>query len=170
MGKKSNGKGRTKFESDRLLARRAECLRRWRAGETHAVIAEALGISRQLVTLDCQLALREWRAAHRGSINETAEFEWELLNWVQLEAQSQYELSQDPKQKKNRADSRFLDLVIKAGEHRRKLLGLDKPTKIEAQTTTELNFGTGFKKLVEMKAEVQKRMEMRKARKAESAK
>lgn len=169
MGKKSNGKGRAPKEADRLLGRRSECLRRWLSGETQQAIGDSLGISKQLVGLDCRLALKEWRATHRASINESAEFEWDLLNWVQLEAQRQYEMSQSPKERKNLGDPRYFDIIMKAGEHRRKLFGIDKPTKIEAQTTAELSVSTTFKSLDEMKATIAKRVETLRIRKSESA-
>lgn len=167
---KATGKGRTRREDAKLIERRAEAFKRFKSGEKLADIAKDWKCSPATICVDCKLALEEWREHHRASIHETVELEWQLLNWVQLESQLNYERSQDPKQRKNLADPRFLDLVIKSGEHRRKLLGLDKPTKIEAQTTAEVSHTTNFKSLDQLKAEIRQVKKRLTNRKAESKK
>jgi hypothetical protein len=119
------------------------------------------------IALMSSRGVKEWRKQHRGSINETVELEWQLLNWVQLEAQLSWELSQDPKSREKVGDPRFLELVMKAGQSRRKLLGLDRPTKIESQGTAEANLGRTFKTIDQMKAEIRRRMAQFEAQKRE---
>ncbi len=161
------GPGRTKREAANLLARRTEVFRRWRLGENLAAIGASLSprISKQSASLDCKLALEEFREANRGSISEMVELEWRLLNWIQLEAQQNWEASHDPKQRDKLGDPRWLELAMKCGEHRRKLLGIDKPTKIEQQTTAEVKVSGNFKTLDELRADIRKHQQSLKARK-----
>jgi hypothetical protein len=168
MAKKSNGNGRSTREGAKLLARRTEAFRRWRAGESFAVIAKSVRLSKSTVALDCQLALREWRESHRGSVNETVELEWQLLNWIQVEAQRNWEMSQDPKQREFLGDPKYLDIVIRSGAERRKLLGVDKPARIESQTTVEVGKPTTrFLTIEELKARIIEHQQRLLARKAE---
>lgn len=170
MRNKSTGAGRTKREGAKLQARRAEVFRRWKGGETIRQIAATLTpkMSPSVVSVDIQLALKEWRAENRGAISEAAEREWQLLNWAELELQQSWEDSKDPKKRDLVGDPRFVDSIVKVSEQRRKLLGVDKPTKIEAQTTVDVNVSTTFKSLEQMKAETLKKRQSLTSRREES--
>lgn len=170
MGKKSTGGGRTTREAANLLMRRHEVFRRWRSGETHAAIAADLGMSRQLVGLDCKLALEEWRKENRASVSEAVELEWSLLNRLQLELEQAYEDSKDPKRREKLGDWKILvDGIGKISQERRKLLGIDKPTKIESQTTAEVNVSSSLIPLDKMRADIRKHQQAVKARKAQAS-
>lgn len=172
MTNKRTGTGRTAREGAKLAARRTEVFRRWLSGETVRSIGAALvpKLSPSTVCHDVQFALKEWKDEHRASVNALANLEWELLNWVLLECQKNYDLSCDPKMRDKVGDPRFLELAIRSGEQRRKLLGIDKPAKIEAQTTAEVSVSTNFKTLEELKASITKRMQAIEARKKDATK
>lgn len=170
MAKKSTGKGRTTRESVRLMARRAEIFRRWREGRSFGAIGRSLKMSRQLVSLDCKLAIREFRDEHRASIAAQLELELDYLNEAHVELREVYESVKGKEARDPLADVRgFVDSLTSISRERRKLLGTDKPTKIEAQTTTELSVTTTFRTLDELKAQVIKRRETLKLRKVESS-
>jgi hypothetical protein len=169
MAQGSTGQGRGKRDSVKQAARRLECLKRWLAGESQRTIAKSIKVSPSTVHLDIQLALKEWRAENRGQIKEAVELEWEILNWATITAQRSFEASCDPKTAGKAGDARFIELMMKSGEHRRKLLGLDKPAKIEAQTTTEVNLGSTFKPIDQLRAEIRQHLDRLAARKQESS-
>lgn len=126
----NHGKGRTKREAARLLERRAAIFERWRAGESQSSIAASLKISPATVSLDLGAAWREWRESVRGSISEHVEREVDLLNRSQLQAEAEWEKSSDP---------RFLELVLSCSDRRRKLLGLDAPSRSEVKQDVALS-------------------------------
>lgn len=145
--------------------------RRWLDGEAMRAIGASMvpKISATTVCHDIQLALKEWKDENRASIKEMADFEWQLLVWVLLECQKNYELTTNKKTRDQAGDPRFLELAIRSGEHRRKLFGLDKPAKIEAQTTSEVIVSTSFKKLEELKDLIRRKMTTLQNRKDESS-
>jgi hypothetical protein len=80
-------------------------------------IARSLGITPAMACLDIQRALRDWREAHRGRVNEHVEFELARLNQIDLEAEAEWQWNKDP---------RFHELMLRCNCERRKLLGLDR--------------------------------------------
>jgi hypothetical protein len=169
MSKRSTGKGRTKREGAALAERRATAFQRWRDGETLKAIAESMAISISSVALDCKLALSEWRETHRAAVSQSVEFELDLLHRLQLDLEQVWEESKViAKRTKTLPEWRILvDGIGKISEYRRKLLGLDKPTKIDAQTTAEIVVSSTFKPLDQLKAEVRQHQDQLKARRAE---
>jgi hypothetical protein len=129
----------------------------------------SLHMTPSVVGLDCQLALKEWREQHRGSINETVELEWQLLNWAQIELRQAWEDSKDPKKRETLGDPRFIAEFVKAGAERRQLLGTDKPAKTESQTTVEVNMGTTTLTIDQLKMAIVQSQERLLGRKAEFA-
>jgi hypothetical protein len=164
MAKRTTGKGRTSLECAKLIARRTEVFLRWRAGEKMRQIADSLRISTSTVNLDCQLAMQEWRESHRGSINETLELEWQLLNWAQLEFRQAWEASKE----KGPPDPRYLAEFVKTGAERRKLLGVDKPAKMESQTTVEVNMASTTLTIEQLKDKIRLHYERLQARQTEA--
>lgn len=164
---KFTGRGNSRRQEAQLLERRNEAFRRFKAGESLGAIAKDFRVSASTICVDCKLALEEWRESHRASVAEMVEAEWQNLNYVGLEARLSWEQSKGP-QKTKPGDARYLEMIMRAGEQRRKLLGLDKPTRIESQTTTEVTVSTSRKTLAEMKAEVLKRQQALEVRKAEA--
>lgn len=151
---KSTGKGRTSREALKLAERRLVVFDRWRAGETQKEIAENLGLTRQTVWFDVQLAMDEWRAANRGSINEHFEFELRRLTTYELQFQHQFEET---------GDGKFLEMAFKCGIERRKLLGADAPSRTEVKN--DVTIARTFRSKSEMHAELQRRLEEYRARK-----
>lgn len=149
------GQGRSKREAAQLATRRAEIFTRWLRGETQAAIGRSLAMSPQLVSLDVQAALAEWREQNRGSIAEAAEYELRRLHWVEVNAEIDYQRSRATDNGELQpGDPRFLKLIIECGQERRKLGGIDQPARSEVKTTSDVNFRT-FNTREEMREHVQ---------------
>lgn len=91
------------------------------AGLTSAQIAESLGESQRVIQLDIKALMKEWKS-ERGE--STAEY-------VSLENARLDRLLNSVWPKAIGGDQGAVDRVIKIMDRRAKLLGLDKPTKIE---------------------------------------
>ncbi len=153
MARKSTGTGRTAREGAKLAERRAAIFKRWLGGESIRDIARTVELSSASVGIDIQLAGREWRDGHRGSIQQEAERTVDRLVAVEIEAQRSFELSRGPKGDKP-GDDAFLKVILECIKQRRGLLGLDRPTKIEQTTTAEVKVSSNFKTIDELRAEI----------------
>lgn len=148
MSGRTTGTGRTKREAARLLVRRTKVFERWRNGESQTAIAKNLAVSIATVCIDVQLSLKEWREEHRGNISDHTEQVLQALDHVYCVAEKNFERSErelveqgkgkKPKLVEVKGDPRFLVIMLKAYEDKRKLLGLDQPARTENKNTTEV--------------------------------
>jgi hypothetical protein len=155
---KSTGTGRTTREAAKLITRRVKVFDLYRAGHLQKEIARSLKISQQTVSTDIQLSLNEWRENHRGSIAEHTELELKRINMIETEAQRQYEtccLAKPEERKGNPSD--YLRMMLDCSKERRKLLGIDSPSRHE--TKSEVTISRTFKTREEMKQEITQGLE-----------
>jgi len=130
-----------------ILHRRCQVADLYVQRHTQGGIAEKLAISQATVSADLKRIRVEWRASAVRDFDLATELELQQLDRVEREAWALFERSQKPAQSavmdgegnggptrrniKNRdGDIRALDIILKCGQARRALLGLDAPTRI----------------------------------------
>jgi hypothetical protein len=119
-------------------------------GKTQREIAQAIGISRELVKYDVAELRSRWKDSALHNFDESKQLELEKANLVEREAWKGWELSLRDAEKRTveRAGTedgpvrtrveqqgqcgnpRFLETALRCVERRCKILGLDAPTKI----------------------------------------
>src|SRR5947209_7436505 len=135
-------KNQKKFE---ILRRRQQVAELYVQRHSQAAIAEKLSISQATVSADIKHISSQWRASTVRDFDSACELELQQLDRVEREAWQLFERSQKPAQSatmgdghgsatrksiKNRdGDIRALDVILKCGNARRALLGLDAPTR-----------------------------------------
>lgn len=157
---KSTGKGRTSREGLKLLERRRLAFERWRGGESLSEIAAAIHSTKQTVWLDIQLALNDWREAHRGSVNEHVEHELRRLNRLELRAEQK--LDGIPEDSLEGSD--WARVMLECIRERRRLLGVDAPARSEIKA--DVTVSRTFKPKEEMLQEVRREIEQLRSRRA----
>lgn len=125
----------------------------------HDWYAEQLGVSRPVVTKLMPDVYQFWRAEKLKNIDQLVMDELNRLDWVEREAREAWEKSKQQAETiikemagegkggskeagrrsrvkvittKPNGDPRFIEAMLKCGEARRKILGLDAPVKIDA--------------------------------------
>lgn len=154
--KKNGNPARTKSAAKRLeiLARRRRIAKLYIRGETSAAeIARQLGICERQAKFDLQKIRQAWRESAIRSFDEEIEVENQRILKLIQQANDAYDKSTEPleivtvvknsdgklqsttikEEPRDEGDSRFLELVAKLSESRRKLLGLDQPARKEHQ-------------------------------------
>ena len=153
MTKQSTGKGNSSRHGARLLERRMLAFNRWKDGESQTAIAKSLKLSKQTIWLDIQICLRHWREEHRGSVNEHVEMELARLNRLEVFAEQKLELVKET----SMDGVEWVKTLLDIGKERRKLLGLDAPSRTEIKS--DITVSRTFKTKEEMYAEVRKGLE-----------
>lgn len=137
-----------------VTARVAEAAELYRSGMLQSKIAKTLGVSPQSVCWYIARAKKEWRESATDSIKQWVIDELETLDRIEQEANAAWERSQKMgyesttkdgidgrevtvKRYKQVGEPRFLALMQECVAQRRKLLGLDAPTKTEVKDTTD---------------------------------
>jgi hypothetical protein len=120
-------------------------------GWTQMAIAAEVGISQALVSNDLARIRQSWRESAIRDFDAARDQELQKLDRIEREAWAAWQRSQQPTQsatlngeggnqkarrtvKNQNGDPRFLEIVLRCSEARRKLLGLDAPTMIAPTT------------------------------------
>lgn len=157
-----------------IEARRTAVAEYYLKGMSTAQIASKINLSRWVVTTDLQFIRNEWKAARVGFIDQAVLEQLEKIDQLEREAWEAWERSRLPtksttitegddgntvtkiERRESAGDPRFLALVDKQVEQRRKLLGLDAPVKTESNVTATVTHYQPPKTREELAAEVQK--------------
>jgi hypothetical protein len=130
-----------------VFKRRADVAALSLQGWSQQAIAEKLRVTQGTVNGDLKKVRTSWRESAIRDFDATRDLELERLNMIEREAWAAWERSQRPSQsadirddqpntpsrkriKNQHGDPRFLEIAIRCNEARRKLLGIDAPTKI----------------------------------------
>jgi predicted transcriptional regulator len=130
-----------------IVQRRQKVAELYLQGWQQDAIAKELGLRQPMISEDLAKIRQAWRESAIRDFDAARDLELERLNRIEREAWSGWQRSQQPtqsatvdgeagSQKAKRTvrhqygDPRFLDIVLRCNEARRKLLGIDAPTKI----------------------------------------
>jgi hypothetical protein len=118
---------------------------------TQDAIAQELGISQAQIAADLKKIRRAWQESSIRDFDAARDLELERLGRIEREAWAAWQRSQQPSQsatvdgptgsqkarrtmKHQYGDPRFLDIALRCNEARRKILGIDAPSKIAPTT------------------------------------
>jgi hypothetical protein len=118
---------------------------------TQEAIAQELGVSQAQVAADLKKIRRAWQESSIRDFDAARNLELERLARIERESWAAWQRSQQPSQsatvngeagsqkakrtvKHQYGDPRFLDIALRCNDARRKLLGIDAPTKIAPTT------------------------------------
>ena len=130
-----------------IVQRRQKVAELYLQGWQQDAIAKELGLRQPMISEDLAKIRQAWRESAIRDFDAARDLELERLNRIEREAWAGWQRSQQPtqsatvdgeagSQKAKRTvrhqygDPRFLDIVLRCNEARRKLLGIDAPTKI----------------------------------------
>lgn len=166
--------GRAAENKALIEARRVAVAEYYLKGMSISQIASKINLSRWVVTTDLQFIRNEWKAARVGFVDQAVLEQLEKIDQLEREAWAAYERSCRPaksttitedddgntvtkiERRESAGDPRFLALVDKQVEQRRKLLGLDAPVKTESNINATVTHYQPPKTREELAAEVQK--------------
>lgn len=134
-----------------IAERRGRVARLYLQGRDQSDIASELGIAQATISKDLEKIRTAWRESAIRDFDAQKDIELQRLNEIEREAWKAWERSQQPAQsavvdgaagtqrakrtvKHQYGDPRFLELALRCNEERRKILGLDAPTKIAPTT------------------------------------
>lgn len=152
---RARGTGRSKREAAKLAVRREKVAALYLSGQTQDAIALAVGCSRTTVSIDLVLIRAEWRNSALCNMNSLVERELERIDRIEVEAWAAWERSQLPAEsvtttadetrktvEGQSGDPRYLQIALKCVEDRRRLLGLDAPSRTESKVTADVTATT----------------------------
>jgi hypothetical protein len=162
-------------ENKRLIElRRIAVADRYLKGMSIKQIAADLSINDRLICSEIEAIRSEWKAARVGFVDQAVLEQLEKIDQLEREAWAAYERSCRPaksttitedddgntvtkiERRESAGDPRFLALVDKQVEQRRKILGLDAPVKTESNINATVTHYQPPKTREELAAEVQK--------------
>lgn len=162
-------------ENKRLIElRRIAVADRYLKGMSIKQIAADLSLNDRLICSEIEAIRSEWKAARVGFVDQAVLEQLEKIDQLEREAWAAYERSCRPaksttitedddgntvtkiERRESAGDPRFLALVDKQVEQRRKLLGLDAPVKTESNINATVTHYQPPKTREELAAEVQK--------------
>jgi hypothetical protein len=134
-----------------IAERRSQVARLYLQGRVQSEIASELGLAQATVCKDLKRIRTAWRESAIRDFEAQKELELLRLGEIEREAWKAWQRSQQPAQsavvdgvaggqrsrrtvKHQYGDPRFLELALRCNEERRKLFGLDAPTKIAPTT------------------------------------
>lgn len=130
-----------------VYARRLGVSKMLARGMNYSDIAEKTELTYAVVSTDARKIIEYWYEEIRENASHYVAYEMQVLSRVQTEAWDAWEKSKDDittqevssgergktqkvQKKSSSGDARFLQIVMKCSEDRRKLLGLDQPERI----------------------------------------
>jgi hypothetical protein len=130
-----------------IVQRRQRVAELYLQGWQQDAIAKELGLRQPMISEDLAKIRQAWRESAIRDFDAARDLELERLNRIEREAWAGWQRSQLPNQsatvdgeagsqkakrtvRHQYGDPRFLDIVLRCNEARRKLLGIDAPTKI----------------------------------------
>ena len=130
-----------------IVQRRQKVAELYLQGWQQDAIAKELGLRQPMISEDLARIRQAWRESAIRDFDAARDLELERLNRIEREAWAGWQRSQLPNQsatvdgeagsqkakrtvRHQYGDPRFLDIVLRCNEARRKLLGIDAPTKI----------------------------------------
>lgn len=147
-------KSRTPHKDMDVAEKVATAARMYKEGYSQTKICKVLGVSRQSVTYYIAKARAVWREETKDCIGQRIADELEALDRIENEALAAWyrsigktveKTTKDgvdgrevtTKVARQTGDGRFLSIIGNAVEQRRKIFGIDAPTKQEVKDTTE---------------------------------
>lgn len=128
--------------------------------ERQAWYAEKLNLSKAHICRLMKRVYQFWREEKLRNFDELVVDELNRLDWVEKEAREAWEKSKEPKDtvikdvanskekrgvgarvrkitERSNGDARFMEVILKASDARRKILGIDAPVKVDARVQVQ---------------------------------